>query len=157
MWIKHFETILNQGTRDPLPTKQNKNLDHSHLFIEHNVSEVINNLKDNKAAGLDGNEHIKATPLLIKVWTDMFNKCVKAGNIPQSWRQSTIKMLCKGKGPPENWDSFRGIALERNFFKIFTKLLTNRITELTKPLIPDNRFRLRECRSNVTCHQEPNE
>jgi hypothetical protein len=34
--------------------------------------------------------------------------------------------------------------LERNTFKIFTKLLTNRITELTKLLIPDNQFGFRK-------------
>jgi hypothetical protein len=57
----------------------------------------------------------------------MFNKCIETGSIPQSWRLSAVKMVYKGKGPPDNTDSCRGIALECNTFKIFTKLLVNSI------------------------------
>ncbi|PSN45977.1 hypothetical protein C0J52_09778 [Blattella germanica] len=35
--------------------------------------------------------------ILVEVWTELFNKCLQMGCIPDSWKNSEIKILYKGK------------------------------------------------------------
>jgi hypothetical protein len=65
---------------------------------------------------------LKASQLqLLKIWADLFNKCVTVGNILNSWRQLTIELLCMGKEA----QTIQGIALEYCTFKVFTRLSRN--------------------------------
>lgn len=114
------------------------------------VVETINNSKDKKACGPDAicNEHIKSmSGILGEALTELFNQCLLQGNIPKSWRLSTIKMLYKGKGDPEDPNNYRGIALECTLFKILTKILTERLEREIEPHIPETQFGFRKGRS----------
>ncbi|PSN52531.1 hypothetical protein C0J52_14317, partial [Blattella germanica] len=121
-------------------------------ITEEEIVTAIYSLKQKKTAGPDHiyNEHIKAThPLLIDLWVRLFNKCIELNNIPEQWRTSIVKILYKGKGDISLPDSYRGIALESNLFKSFTKILTNRIIALTDHLIAKEQMGFRKGRSTL--------
>ena len=58
-------------------------------------------------------------------------------------------MLYKGKGDTDNPNSYRGIALENNIFKIFMKVVTNHPEKETETQIPDCQFGFRRNRSTL--------
>lgn len=153
-WMEHFSKVLNKNSCQmayEIIAQSQIPLEFS-PFTRQEVEKAINETKSNKAAGPDGifNEHIKdAKQLLLDIWTRLFNECMKRGNIPDSWRESTIKVLYKGKGDTSTPDAYRGIALENNIFKIFSRLLTKRITEKIDILIPEHQFGFRRGRSTI--------
>jgi hypothetical protein len=102
-----------------------------------------------KAAGPDGfyNEHLKESAQCLAEL--LFNKCLESGNIPEEWRKSTIKTLYKGKGETNDPNSYRGIALESNIFKLLTRILTNRIVGKVNPKIPEEQFGFRRGRGTL--------
>lgn len=139
IWVDHFREILNQSRSDAaLPVQSN----HHPIFpkiTEQEILAAIMGTKTRKAAGSDGiaNEHLKlAAPHLIQTWTQLFNKCLEYGTILEKWRHSTIKVLYKGKGATSLPDAYRGIALENPLFKVFSKVLTKRLYDLTDKRIP---------------------
>ena len=90
-------------------------------------------------------------------WTILINECLRRGSIPDGWRGSTVKMLYKGKGKVDDPNTYRGIALECALFKIMTKILTQRLTDLTDYHIPEQQFGFRRGRSTlhaVRCLQQ---
>ena len=80
---------------------------------------------------------------LIPFWTELFNNCIQRGEIPDEWKTAKMKLLYKGKGDPQNPNSYRGIALENSAYKIFMKILTNRLEMLTENQIPECQFGFR--------------
>ena len=116
------------------------------------VQETITRLKNNKACGPDMiyNEHLKSAALvLVTTWTEIFNECLRQGRIPERWRMSKIKPIYKGKGNASDPNSYRGVALECTLLKVFTKLLTRRITNLVDSHIPEEQFGFRRNRSTI--------
>ena len=79
----------------------------------------------------------------------LINECLRRGSIPDGWRGSTVKMLYKGKGKVDDPNAYRGIALECALFKIMTKILTERMTDLTDHHIPEQQFGFRRGRSTL--------
>jgi hypothetical protein len=65
------------------------------------------------------------------------------------WKKSTIKVLYKGKGDLSDLDSYRVISLECTPFKVFTRLLTQRVTILTDSQMADMHFGFRKGRSTL--------
>ena len=67
------------------------------------IRDTIQKTKNTKAPGLDNicNEHLKdTTDTLMPFWTELFNKCIQTGEIPNEWRTAKMKVLYKGKGDP---------------------------------------------------------
>lgn len=151
-WEQHFSSTLNcrnLGTNIKIVAKNDPNYP---PITEEEVAEIILESKKKKAPGPDGiaNEHLKSSlEQMNTLWTKLFNKCLERGDIPKCWRYSKIKILYKGKGSTEDPNSYRGIALENNGFKVFTKILCNRLTELVDNSIPDSQFGFRRGRSTL--------
>ena len=95
-------------------------------------------------------EHIKASwDILMPLWLDLYNKCLETKTIPRKWRTSIIKILYKGKGERSNPNSYRGVALKSNPFKIYAKYLTMKLQEETKLVIPECQFGFRKGRNTI--------
>ena len=104
---------------------------------------AIMQCKPRKAPGPDRltNEVLKdSLPVIIDVWTAFFNACIKLKKIPDRWRESTIQVIYKGKGPKDSPDGYRGVALECAIFKIFTKIILNRIFPQATEHIPEEQY-----------------
>ncbi|KAJ4425634.1 hypothetical protein ANN_27830 [Periplaneta americana] len=131
-WENHFKNILNRKGKEEAFAEITETPDPWIPFSTQEVAECLNALKNKKAAGLDHlfTEHLKqACHLLNATWTQLFNKCIEIGDIPEKWKESTIKVIHKGKGEPTNTNNYRGIALECNPFKALSKLVYNRIRD----------------------------
>ena len=85
----------------------------------------------------------------MNTWTKLFNNIFASGKITESWRKSTTKTLYKGKGDISNPNSFRGIALENNIFKIFTSILAARLEKELENHIHEQQYGFRKGR-NIT-------
>ena len=152
-WEEHFREILNAGKKDQaFPSVATDVTSRNSIKITpEEIRDTIWKTKKTKAPGLDNvcNEHLKDTAdTLIPFWTELFSKCIQTGEIPNEWRTAKMKVLYKGKGDPENPNSYRGIALENSAFKIFMKILTSRLEEPTENQIPECQFGFR--RNKVT-------
>jgi len=160
-WENHFSRILNKANENKegeRSTHNNPRTPGQEMKIkEEEVAKYIGEAKNKKATGPDqiAYEHLKATAdMLKKTWTELFNKCLSTGTVPEQWRRATLKILYKGKGSTDDMNSYRGVALENTSFKIFMKIITNRLTELTEQYIPENQFGFRKGKSTLQAATE---
>jgi len=58
---------------------------------------------------------------------NLFNECLYQTKIPDMWNEAIIILLLK-KGDPTDMSNYRPISLLNNIYKLFTKIITNRIT-----------------------------
>ena len=101
------------------------------LFSEDEVMCVLKNLKCGKAAGPDLliNEFFRSSRLLIcPLFTKLFNVILCSGKLPTAWSDSLMVPIYKNKGSKTDPNNYRGISLINCFCKVFTSLLSNRIT-----------------------------
>ena len=92
----------------------------------------INNSKNNKAPGenMITNIFIKNLPSnWILYVNNLFNKILEKETTPDQWSNSIVKMLYKKKGEKTDPANYRPIALLNAIVKIFTSVLSCRITE----------------------------
>lgn len=110
--------ILNQGSEE-MPT-----------ITEEEVLKSLSEMKNNKAPGEDG-VVVEAIKLggreLLKAVTKLFNKCLDEGTTPQIWNNATIVIMHK-KGSTTNLQNYRPISLLTHLYKLFTKIITARLT-----------------------------
>ena len=134
---EHYSNLLNPDKAPPtiiLPERQEEEEQEVSWFnAEFSQIEVRNAIlssKDKKAAGPDRLtwEHLKgALPVLLPLFTLLFNSCLKFACTPTAWRNSVVVSLYKGKGSPAEPGNYRGIALLSVVFKLLTKMLNWRI------------------------------
>lgn len=98
-----------------------------------NKEEVImalSSMKNNKAPGEDditvellkeGGEEI------ITKMCELFNECLKEGKIPDTWNNAIVVLLYK-KGDRADIENYRPISLLSQIYKLFSKIITNRLT-----------------------------
>lgn len=98
-------------------------------ILEDEVRWAIANTKEGKAGGKDGIsvEMMKAGgKTIIKELTKIFNMCITEKNIPQDWRTAKLVLLFK-KGCRKDLKCYRPLSLLSSVYKIFSKILTNRL------------------------------
>ena len=80
--------------------------------------------------------------ILVDVWN--------GGEIPQEWKDATIKVLYK-KGDRSNCNNFRGISLLSHVGKVPAKLITNRLSAFCEAnnILPEEQCGFRPGRSTV--------
>ena len=101
-------------------------------FTEGEVSTVIDNLKNNKSAGLDKliNEFFKySKSYLCPVITKLFNVVLNSEIFPESWAKGLIVPVYKNKGDRSDPNNYRGITLISCVCKMFTPLISCRISK----------------------------
>jgi hypothetical protein len=64
----------------------------------------------------------------------------RVSNIPNIWRESTIKVVYKGKGSQNAPVSYRGIALECTPFKLLNNILLGKINDRVMNVIPREQY-----------------
>ena len=102
------------------------------FFTESEVLEGIKTLKNNKSPGVDliVNEFIKVVPhVLCPVLTKLFNVILATGCIPEAWVIGIIVPIYKKKGSVENPENYRGITLLSCVGKMFTSLVSKRVSK----------------------------
>ena len=98
-------------------------------ILQEEVAEAIQSMKKGKAPGKDGVtiDIIKeAGEELYNLLASLFTKCIKYKDVPEDWKSAMMVLLFK-KGDKEDIRNYRPISLLSTMYKIFTKILTNRI------------------------------
>lgn len=112
------------------------------------IVELIKELKNNKAPGIDGitSEMLKETinimtPLLVS----LINKIFQSGVCPSNFKIAIIKPLYK-KGEKNLMENYRPISLTSNIAKIFEKALKKRLVQYLNKfkLLSVNQYGFRE-------------
>lgn len=94
------------------------------------ISAAMKEMKNNKSADEDGIaiETIKeGGTTILKVLRTLFNKCLEEGKTPSKWDNASIILLYK-KGDITNLSNYRSISLLSHIYKLFTKILTKRLS-----------------------------
>ncbi|XP_047998769.1 uncharacterized protein LOC125236115 [Leguminivora glycinivorella] len=100
-------------------------------ILESEVRHAILTQKTGKAPGDDkiSNEIIKGCiDEILGTTTGLFNDILKEEVIPEQWKTSTIILLHK-KGDKSLVNNYRPISLITNMYKIFSKVILNRISK----------------------------
>ena len=111
-----------------------ENFEHNYLPTNHfeteNISNIIKNLKNNKAPGLDNIQNViikYLEPSLSKILQKIFNSCYEIGYFPKRWKEGKVIMLYKNKGQKNDSKNYRPITLLNQFGKIFEKTIEQKI------------------------------
>ena len=101
-------------------------------ILSSEVDEAIRRMKNGKSPGDDGIS-IDVLKLggeeLSKVLLKLFNKCLLENNIPDDWNNAIVILIHK-KGDKEDLRNYRPISLLSVLYKIFTKILSNRLEKI---------------------------
>ena len=107
-------------------------IDLNQPFCEAEIRNFVQNLKNNKAAGIDRilNEFIKCSiDIMVPLYLKLFNKILDSGEIPDYWLTGIIIPIFKNKGSRDDANNYRGITLLSCLGKLFTSILNHRLTE----------------------------
>lgn len=99
--------------------------------LESEVENALQTQKRDKASGPDriGNNFlIDSKETIIPILTYLFNDVLNTEHIPDQWTTSTIILLHK-KGDKNDIGNYRPISLMSNIYKVFAKVLLNRISK----------------------------
>ena len=145
-WEIHFRALLNPTDSDPdfsdtlrFTNDGSATSPTNRPFSQSEIEECIVHSKDKKGAGADGltNEHLKGSLFAFGAfWTALLNCIFSSGRMIGDWRVSHLKVLFKGKGSLLDPGAYRGIALLPHIFKIYTKLLAQRLLSAISPSLP---------------------
>ena len=101
-------------------------------ILQKEVRHAIKQMKDNKAPGIDGltSDIIKAGgDVAVDQLTKLYNQILHTKKIPQSWKEAKIILLHK-KDDKADIKNYRPISLLSHGYKIFTKIIQNRIKNI---------------------------
>ena len=95
------------------------------------IEHTIHQLKRGKAPGPDNitpDVLRDAGPSILKPLANLYTECLKQNKIPESWHSAIVILLHK-KGDQQDLANYRPISLLSALYKLFTKILTNRIAK----------------------------
>nr|CDJ88863.1 Endonuclease exonuclease phosphatase and RNA-directed DNA polymerase (reverse transcriptase) domain containing protein [Haemonchus contortus] len=94
------------------------------------IRHAITSMKNCTAPGPDRikPEHLKSIPpvIIIKTLARLFTRYLSECNVPKSWKTSKSVLLYK-KGDPDDIGNYRPICLLSVIYKLFTRVILNRI------------------------------
>ena len=104
-------------------------------FSDEELDAAIDCLKNSKAAGLDDirTEQIKHFGPTARKWLlSLFNSCVTLSQLPKIWRKARVIAILKPGKDPHEVKSYRPISLLCHLFKLFERLILNRLGPITE-------------------------
>ncbi len=138
VWKKHFERLMNGGTGgEAIVTSMGmeaggKRVCEQRVIETVEVEKAIGKMKCGKAAGIDG-----ITPEMVK----------HGGDAPHKWKKAVIVPLHKGKRNKDECNKKRGISLLSVPGKIYGRILTERLMQVTEKKVNDEQHGFRKGKS----------
>lgn len=133
-----FYQELYSSNKDPdIITKENLRRKITNVNSEilpniesYEIEEAISQLKNNRSPGPDGilAEMLKeGKEIILEALKHLFNQCLFKGEIPDDWNESVTVLLYK-KGDRADLKNYRPISLLSQTYKLFMRIITNRLT-----------------------------
>ena len=119
------------------------------LISKEEVKVALQEMKEGKAAGLDGcvTEYMKRGGESVLDWlVRLLNACFVGGVVPEDWRGACVVALYKGKGDRFECSNYRGISLLSVVGKLYGRILIGRIREQTERVIGEEQCGFRTAR-----------
>ena len=122
-------------------------------ILEHEVIDIVNNLKINKSAGFDGiTNHIlkEIIGVIVSPLTHILNLSLTEGTVPLKMKIAKVVPIFK-KGNTHNLGNYRPISLLTSLSKILEKLIYSRTMKflLDCNILTDNQFGFRQKHSTT--------
>lgn len=120
------ELYKNNANEKEIDLPENENVP---CIMQEEIAKAIDTQKNDKAPGPDGisNEILKQMKVvMIPILTEIFNNVIDTENIPKQWTESVIILIFK-KGNHCDIGNYRPISLMSNIYKIFAKIILERI------------------------------
>ena len=156
MWVDYFKTLLNRPEpQNPVQEREHENEDDPGIPIDPptltETKIAIKQLKNNKSPGCDGipAELIKCGgedlakeihKLILNIWEEE--------RIPSMWELAIIITIHK-KGSKLMCENYRGISLLCTLYKVFTRILLNRLQPLAEEILGEQQAGFRSARSTT--------
>jgi len=137
IWKEYYEKLLNEEfdwDRDSLGV-QSAVCGPAEQFSLMEVRLAITKAKNGKASGPSGVvvEMLKACEEPGLIWmSNVCNKVVRDGCIPEDWRKSWMVNVYKGKGDALECGSYRGIKLLEQPLKILERVVERRLRRIVR-------------------------
>ena len=147
-WKTHFESLFSNNIQND----DNEHTDDVAIDIEYDITEnelediifnseitdeeiikAVRALKKGKSSGQDDlipEFFIYSLELVLPLINSLFNRIFNSGDFPPTWGQSILVTLFK-KGDTNDPNNYRGISLLDVIGKIYTSIITRRITFFT--------------------------
>ncbi len=116
------------------------------------VEKAIAKIKCGKAAGIDGitPEMVKHGGDAVVEWMSVIcDLAWRQGEIPDEWKNAVIVPLYKGKGNKDECTNYRGISLLSVPGKLYGRILTERLMQVTEIKVSDEQGGFRKGKSCV--------
>ena len=129
-WMSHYTNLL-QGQNGVIPSNTDESGPLDYIITTEEMMKAKGILKPGKATGLDtvNNEMIlEALTLYPETFRRIMNSLLKQGTGVIQWLTSLLVPIHK-KGPTDDPDNYRGIALMSCLAKFFYAILNNRLVE----------------------------
>lgn len=152
----HFSDLLNKVVVPNHPQQQNAESSLSSCdpvpppSLEE-IRQVIKEMKNNKSPGenlIEIELLKKADQVVCSLLRDIFAKIWEDEKVPVEWKTATIVPIFK-KGDRSLPVNYRGIALLDVGYKIFTKILNNRVREYAEQITGEYQCGFRRARSTL--------
>lgn len=155
-WEQYYKTLLTE-TRNEFQAN-NINVDQlgQPILLElETVKIATKKLKNHRAGGPGGipAELIKnGTDKLLRLITQLFQKCLNGEEIPEEWRVGYLISIYK-KGDRQKCENYRGIAVTATFSRLYGRILKDLIEEeIEIESEEQSGFRAgRSCMDNIFC------
>ena len=122
-------------------SKNSEDPGYTRPFTMEELINAISSLKPGKAIGLDdiATEQIKYFGPEAKKWLlQLYNHCLKTHELPKIWKKAHVIALLKPGKDPSIPKGYRPISLLSHTYKLFERLILNRITPtVDERLIPE--------------------
>ncbi len=116
------------------------------------VEKAIVRLKSGRAAGMDGTtaEMLKYGVDTVVEWMLFIcEQTWKKGEVPDDWKKAIVVPLCKGKDSRSECSSYRGISLLSVPVKVYGRILTERLMEVTEGKVSEKQGGFRKGRGCI--------
>ena len=115
------------------------------------IFKLLSNINPNKATGPDDlpGKFLKlCANEVANIYTILFQASLDQGIVPPDWKKGNIVPLYK-KGDKSLPENYRPITLLDTLYKVYTRLLANRLSDTVEPFLRKSQYGLRRHRSTV--------
>ena len=111
-----------------------------------NIKRTISrlNTKAHGSDGIPGGEYKILAAWIKRNITNMANQLKNGSQLPEEWVEGALVHIYKNKGTPNDCSAYRPIGLAQIIYKIWPKLITQRLTKITHILTSSNQFEYKE-------------